>query len=56
MKRWLQTALTQRQQRGSGSAAVTLALAPKVLAAVLLAASVVRLLSSTFRSFLYFQF
>ena len=56
VKRWLQTALTQRQQRGSGSAAVTLALAPKVLAAVLLAASVVRLLSSTFRSFLYFQF
>ena len=39
VKRWLQTALTQRQQRGSGSAAVTLALAPKVLAAVLLAAS-----------------
>ena len=56
VKRWLQTALTQRQQRGSGSAAVTLTLAPKVLAAVLLAASVVRLLSSTFRSFLYFQF
>ena len=56
VKCWLQTALTQRQQRGSGSVAVTLTLAPKDLAAVLLAASVVRLLSSTFRSFLYFQF
>ena len=56
VKRWLQTALTERQSRGSRPAAVTLALAPKVLAAMLLAASVVRLLSSTFRSFLYFQF
>ena len=56
VKRWLQTALTERQSRGSRPAAVTLALAPKVLAAMLLAASVVRLLISTFRSFLYFQF
>ena len=56
VKRWLQTALTERQRRGSRSAAVTLALAPKVLAVVLLGTSVVRLLSSTFRSFLYFQF
>ena len=56
LKRWLQTALTERQRLGSRPAAVTLALAPKVLAVVLLADSVVRLLSSTFRSFLYFQF
>lgn len=56
LKRWLQTVLTERQRLGSRPAAVALALAPKVLAAMLLAASVVRLLSSTFRSFLYFQF
>ena len=56
LKRWLQAALTERQRLGSRPAAVTLALAPKMLAAVLLAVSVVRLLSSTFRSFLYFQF
>ena len=56
LKRWLQTALTERQRLGSRPAAVTLALAPKVLAVVLLGTSVVRLLSSTFRSFLYFQF
>ena len=56
VKRWLQTALTERQRRGSRPAAVTLVLAPKALAAMLFAASVVRLLSSTFRSFLYFQF
>ena len=56
VKRWLQTALTERQRLGSRPAAVTLALAPKVLAVVLLDTSVVRLLSSTFRSFLYFQF
>lgn len=56
VKRWLQTALTERQRLGGRPAAVTLALAPKVLAVVLLGTSVVRLLSSTFRSFLYFQF
>ena len=56
VKRWLQTALTERQRLGGRPAAVMLALAPKVLAVVLLDTSVVRLLSSTFRSFLYFQF
>lgn len=56
LKNRLRTALTERQHRGSRGAVVTLALVPKALAAVLLAFSVVRLLSSTFRSFLYFQF
>ena len=40
----------------AAAAAVTLALGPKILAVALLGCSVVRLLSSTFRSFLYFQF
>lgn len=56
IKTWLQAKLTAKQEQGSRSAAVTLALAPKALAFALLGWSVVRLLSSTFRSFLYFQF
>ncbi len=44
------------RERGSGPAAVTLVFGPKLLALGLLGLSVVRLLSSTFRSFLYFQF
>ena len=44
-------------RRQSGSAArMVLALGPKALGLALLGWSVVRLLSSTFRSFLYFQF
>lgn len=56
VKSWLEKRLTARQEQGSGGAAVTLAVAPKVLALTLLGLSTVRLLSSTFRSFLYFQF
>jgi len=48
--------LEARRQRGNRAANVTLMLGSKFLAVVLLALSVVRLLSSTFRSFLYFQF
>ena len=56
VKRRLQTALAERRRLGGRPAAAALALGPKMLAAALLAASAVRLLSSTFRSFLYFQF
>ena len=56
VKRRLQTALAERRRLGGCPAAAALALGPKMLAAALLAASAVRLLSSTFRSFLYFQF
>ena len=56
VKRRLQTALAERRRLGGCPAAAALALGPKMLAATLLAASAVRLLSSTFRSFLYFQF
>ena len=42
--------------RKGNAAQVLLILGPKVLAFGLLGWSVVRLLSSTFRSFLYFQF
>jgi alginate O-acetyltransferase complex protein AlgI len=56
VKNWLQGALSGRQKRGSRAAAVALDLGPKVLSLALLGLSVVRLLSSTFRSFLYFQF
>ena len=44
------------RERGSALSAAALALGPKVLALCLLGLSAVRLLSSTFRSFLYFQF
>jgi len=56
VKNWLQEKLLARKEKGSKAADYTLLLAPKVLAGMLLAVSVVRLLSSTFRSFLYFQF
>lgn len=56
VKNWLQAKLAAGQARGSRPAALLLALGPKVLAFVLLGLSAVRLLSSTFRSFLYFQF
>lgn len=53
VKEWLTDWLEGRQ---SQLAEVTLELGPKLLAVGLLVCSVVRLLSSTFRSFLYFQF
>lgn len=56
VKNWLQKTLTAKRAQGSRTAGLTLALAPKVLAALLLGLSAVGLLSSTFRSFLYFQF
>lgn len=56
VKNWLQAKLAARREQGSRGAAVTLVIAPKVLALILLGLSAVRLLSSTFRSFLYFQF
>lgn len=48
--------LERRRAAGSGGAAAALILGPKLLALCLLGLSAVRLLSSTFRSFLYFQF
>lgn len=56
VKNWLQEKLAARREQGSRGAAATLVIAPKVLALILLGLSAVRLLSSTFRSFLYFQF
>lgn len=56
VKVWLSQALERRRDGGSRAAAVILALGPKLLALCLLGLSTVRLLSSTFRSFLYFQF
>lgn len=56
VKNWLAAKLEVRRASGSRSAALTLALAPKLLALTLLGLSTVRLLGSTFRSFLYFQF
>ena len=56
VKVWLERVLTAKRERGCRVSAVTLAVGPKLLAVVLLGLSVVRLLSSTFRSFLYFQF
>ena len=53
---WLLRSLERRRERGSRSAAAVLALGPKLAALVLLGLSAVRLLSSSFRSFLYFQF
>ncbi|MDY3282832.1 MBOAT family O-acyltransferase, partial [Dysosmobacter sp.] len=52
---WLRDRLGRRAD-DSLAADVLLTLGPKLLAVCLLAFSVVRLLSSTFRSFLYFQF
>lgn len=56
VKVWLSRALEARRARGSRGAAAILAFGPKLLALGLLGLSAVRLLSSTFRSFLYFQF
>ena len=56
VKNWLRDRLSARREQGSRTASVALALGPKVLAFGLLGWSCVRLLSSTFRSFLYFQF
>ena len=56
VKNWLWDRLAARRKQGSRTASVALALGPKVLAFGLLGWSCVRLLSSTFRSFLYFQF
>ena len=50
LTRWVRQALEKRRAQW------TLTLGPKLLAAALLGFSTVRLLSSTFRSFLYFQF
>ena len=56
-RRPLLQALEERLAARKGKAAqVLLILGPKVLGFGLLGWSVVRLLSSTFRSFLYFQF
>lgn len=56
VKDWLRDKLTAGRERGSRAAGAALALAPKALALALLGLSSVQLLSSTFRSFLYFQF
>ena len=56
VKVWLQSLLETRREQGSRLSAAALVLGPKLLGAALLGLSVVRLLSSTFRSFLYFQF
>lgn len=56
VKVWLSRYLERRRESGSRFAAAALALGPKLLALCLLGLSAVRLLSSTFRSFLYFQF
>ena len=53
---WICQSLERRREGGSRVSAAALAFGPKVLALVLLGLSAVRLLSSTFRSFLYFQF
>ena len=53
VKNWVASWL---ERRGSRLARLTLELGPKALGGALLICSVVRLLSSTFRSFLYFQF
>lgn len=56
VKVWLSRALETRRERGNRAATVILAFGPKLLALALLGLSAVRLLSSSFRSFLYFQF
>ena len=56
VKNWLAERFARRKAHGSAFAEAVLAVGPKVLGGMLLAFSVVRLLSSTFRSFLYFQF
>ncbi len=56
VKDWLSRALERRREAGSRISAAALAFGPKLMALCLLGLSAVRLLSSTFRSFLYFQF
>ena len=56
VKIWLGRPLERRRETGSRAAAAVMAFGPKFMALCLLGLSAVRLLSSTFRSFLYFQF
>ena len=56
VKKKLQAKLSAKAERGCGVCRWTLFLGPKALALFLLVWSTVQLLSSTFRSFLYFQF
>lgn len=56
VKVWFSRRLERRRAAGSTGAALALAFGPKLLALCLLGLSAVRLLSSSFRSFLYFQF
>ena len=56
VKDWLSRALERRREAGSRISAAALAFGQKLMALCLLGLSAVRLLSSTFRSFLYFQF
>jgi len=56
IKNWLQGKISAKAESGCPVCRWTLFLAPKMLAGFLLIWSVVQLLSSTFRSFLYFQF
>ena len=56
LKKKLQAKLSAKAERGCGVCRWTLFLGPKALALFLLVWSTVQLLSSTFRSFLYFQF
>ena len=56
VKNWLQAKLAAKAENGCGVCRWTLFLGPRALAVILLVWSVVQLLSSTFRSFLYFQF
>ncbi len=56
VKEWIFSRLERRREAGSRGAAALTIFGPKLLALCLLGLSTVRLLSSTFRSFLYFQF
>ena len=56
VKVWLENWLEPKRQRGCPAARAVLFFGPKVLVVLLLGLSVMRLLSSSFRSFLYFQF
>ena len=56
VKNWLSGWLEKKRAKGCRVSETVVTFVPKVLALALLGMSVVRLLSSTFRSFLYFQF
>lgn len=56
IKNWLLAWLAPKAETGSRHAEAVLIIGPKALGGILLIYSVVRLLGSTFRSFLYFQF